>query len=224
MARRRSSGSVRVSCAAILRIKADDRYVLLHTPSRPGTFSPPGGVFKYFSPAERLLGDMGFREDRVDALAEDMRFDLRGFIPAAATKDFRRWFAGGAYREDTAECLSRELGEELRESGLEHLEPGPRRLVFSPVRTVAPGPHQVPGQAYRQLRVLDVCDLVVSDPRARRLREELIRAGLDDTVPTVICVTADDIAYGRSGVALIAAHASYLVGTERIQPDIPAIR
>jgi hypothetical protein len=225
MTRRHSSGgTVRVSCAAILRVKADDRYVLFDTPSRPGTFGPPGGVFKYFSPAERLLEGMGFREDRIRTLTEDMRLDLRGFIPEAATRDFCRWFAGGAYREDTAECLGRELGEELRECRLEYLVPLTRRLVFSPVRTVRAGPDEVPGRSYRQLRRFDVCDLVMSDAAAERLRGELIRAGLDDTVPAVICATAADISYGRSGVALIAGHATYLIGTERIQPDIPAIR
>jgi hypothetical protein len=121
MTPRHSPGSVRVSFAAILRIKADDRYILLHTPNRPGTFSPPGGVFKYFSPAERLLEAMGFREDRIDALAQDMTFDLRGYLPGAAIKEFRRWFAGGSYREDTTECLCREIAEELGESGLERL-------------------------------------------------------------------------------------------------------
>jgi hypothetical protein len=224
MARNHSSGTVRVSFAAILRIKADDRYVLFDTPSRPGTFSPPGGVFKYFPPAERLLEGMGFREDRIDTLAEIMRLDLRGFLPAAATRDFCRWFAGGAYRENTAECLNRELTEELTECGLEHLVPCTGRLEFSRVRTVRTGPDEVPGRPYRQIRRFEVCDLVTSEPAAQRLREELIRAGRDDAVPTVIRATAADISYGRSGRALIAGHASYLVGTERSQPDIPAIR
>jgi SMODS-associated NUDIX domain len=224
MAPRHSPGSVRVSFAAILRIKADDRYILLHTPNRPGTFSPPGGVFKYFSPAERLLEAMGFREDRIDTLAQDMTFDLRGYLPAVAVKDFRRWFAGGAYREDTAECLCREIAEELGESGLDDLIPCATGLAFTHVRTVHAGPDEVPGTPYRQLRRFDVCDLVVSDPAARRLRAELIRVAADQTVPTVISASAADIMHGRSGGALIAGHAAYLFGTERTRPDIPAIR
>jgi hypothetical protein len=218
------SGTLRVSFAAMLKIKADDRYVLLHTPSRPGTFSPPGGVFKFFPPAERLLEEMGFREDRIDLFAEDMRFDLRGFIPAAATRDFCRWFAGGAYREDATECLRRELGEELAESGLESLVPFARQLSFTPVRTVSAGPYPVPGRPYRQLRGLVVCELVMSDAAAQRLSTELVHAGADDAVPSVICATAADISYGRAGVAMIAAHAAYLVGTKRIHQDIPAMR
>ena len=218
------SGSVRVSFAAIVRIKADHRYVLLDTISRPGTFSPPGGVFKYFWPAERLLDEMGFRPHRIDAFAEIMRSDLRGFIPAGATRDFCRWFAGGAYREDTTECLRRELGEELGESGLDDLVPLTARLAFSPLRTAWAGPHEVPGHHYRQLRRIEVCDLIMSDPAARRMCEELIRAARDDAVPAVRQVTAEDIRYGRSGTALISAHAAYLVGSERIGPDIPAMR
>jgi hypothetical protein len=218
------SGTVRVSFAAILRIKADDRYILFHTLSRPGAFSPPGGVFKYFWAAERLLEEMGFREDRIEALAELMRFDLRGFIPASATRRFCRWFAGGTYREDMAECLSRELGEELQECGLDYLQPCTNGLVFSPVRTVWAGPHAVAGRPYRQLRRIEVCEPVMSDPAAQRLRAELIRAGRDDATTTVIAVTADEIRYGRSGPALITAQSAYLIGVKRIQPDIPAVR
>jgi hypothetical protein len=221
---RHSSGTVRVSFAAILRIKADDRYVLFRTPSRPGTFSPPGGVFKYFPPAERLLEEMGFREDRIDLFAEVMRFDLRGFIPATAAKDFCRWFASGAYREDTTECLRRELGEELAECGLEPLIPRTRRLSFSTVRTVSEGPDAVPGQTYRQLRRFVVCELVMSDATAQRLHTELVRAGADDAVPSVICATATDISYGRAAEALIAPQAAYLIGARRIHQDIPAMR
>jgi hypothetical protein len=224
MTPRYSPGSVRVSFAAILRIKADDRYILLHTPNRPGTFSPPGGVFKYFSPAERLLEAMGFREDRIDALAQDMTFDLRGYMPGAAIKEFRRWFAGGSYREDTTECLCREIAEELGESGLERLVPYAGRLTFTHVRTVHAGPDEIPGTPYRQLRRFEVCDLVVSDPAARQLRAELIRSAGDGAVPAVISASAADIMHGRSGGALIAGHAAYLFGTERTRPDIPTIR
>jgi hypothetical protein len=219
-----SSGTVRVSFAAVLRIKVDDQYVLFHTPTRPGAFSPPGGVFKYFAPAEGLLEDMGFREDRITLFAEEMRFDLRGFIPARAIKEFCRWFAGGAYREDTTECLRRELGEELAESGLASLVPCTRQLSFSPVRTVSAGPDAVPGQPYRQLRQFVVCEMVMRDAAAQQLRNELIRAGADDAVPSIICVTAADISYGRAAEALITAQAAYLIGTERIHQDIPVMR
>jgi hypothetical protein len=220
----RSTASTRVSFAAILRIKADDRYVLVHAPRRPGTFSPPGGVFKYFSPAEQLLEAMGFREDRTEAFAEDMRSDLRGFIPAGSTKAFCRWFASGAYREDVAECLGRELGEELREAGLEHLLPRAMRLSFRQVRTVYEGPNAVPGASHRQIRRFDVCDLAISGPAAQQLRAELIRIGSSGTVTGVITVTTADIIYGRRGAALISGHAAYLLGAERFRPDIPAMR
>jgi hypothetical protein len=223
MARWRSTGSVRVSFSAILRIKADDRYVLFDTPARPGTYSPPGGVFKYFPPAMRLLERMGFHEDRIPTFAEDMRLDLRGVIPAAATRQFCRWFAGGAYREDSAECLRRELGEELAEVGLGHLLPSARRPVFSAVRTVVEGPSQVPGKPYRQLRRFEVHDLVVCDAAAERLRGGLIQAGLDETVPSVVCASAAEILYGRSGTSLIAGHTAYLFGAKRSTPDIPPL-
>jgi hypothetical protein len=219
-----SVGTVRVSCAAILRIRSDDWYVLLRAPSRPETFGPPGGVFKYFPPAERILEELGFRADRIAELPDDMRHDLRGFVPAGAIGEFRRWFAGGAYREDTARCLSRELGEELAECGLDDLVPLTRRLTFSVVRTLWEGPREVPGLPYRQLRWFEVCDVTPSDPAAQRLRGELISAGQDDRVPLVICATSADLQYGRRGIALIAGHAPHLIGARRSNPDIPAIR
>jgi hypothetical protein len=153
-----------------------------------------------------------------------MTFDLRGYLPGAAIKEFRRWFAGGSYREDTTECLCRELAEELGESGLERLVPYASRLTFTQVRTVYAGPDDIPGTPYRQLRRFEVCDLVVSDPAARQLRTELIRAAGDGAVPTVISASAADIMHGRCGGALIAGHAAYLFGTERTRPDIPTIR
>jgi hypothetical protein len=218
-----SAGTVRISCAAILRIRVDDWYVLLHSPSRPGTFSPPGGVFKYFPPAERILDGMGFHPDRIATLPEAMRYDLRGFVPASAVAEFRRWFAGGAYREDTAQCLSRELAEELTECGLGDLVPLTRRLTFSVARTLWEGPQDVPGRTYQQLRWFEVCDLATTGPAAQRLRGALISAGRDDAVPMVICATPAGIQHGRHGSALIAGHAPHLIGARR-NPDIPAIR
>jgi hypothetical protein len=181
-------------------------------------------VFKYFPPAERILEELGFRPDRSAKLPDAMRYDLRGFVPAHAIGKFRRWFAGGSYREDTARCLSRELGEELAECGLDDLVPLTRRLRFAVGRVCWEGPREVPGLSYRQLRWFEVCDLVTSDPAARRLHGELISAGHDASVPLVICATSADIQYGRRGTALIAGHAPQLIGARRSNPDIPAIR
>src|SRR5689334_3637289 len=49
------SGRLRVSVAVLLRIKHDDRYVLVHHPVRPHTYGPLGGVVKYDGRARKAL-------------------------------------------------------------------------------------------------------------------------------------------------------------------------
>ncbi|MFB4312120.1 hypothetical protein [Actinomadura sp. GTD37] len=215
---------VRVSFAALVRIRDDDRHVLLHSPSRPGSFGPPGGVYKSFPPAVRLLEPLGFRADRAAPLAEDMHSDLRGFLPASSLRSFQRWFATGAYREDATECLRRELAEELVESGLPHLVPDTLGAEFAPVRTVVEGPYAVPGKPYRQLRRLEVYEPAMNGTAVARLCRSLIESGMDAAVPDVICASTEEIAHGRSGTALIGAHSAYLVSDTRPPVEIPMLR
>ncbi|WP_067801905.1 hypothetical protein [Actinomadura formosensis] len=215
---------VRVSFAALVRIRDDDRHVLLHSPSRPGSFSPPGGVYKSFAPAARILEGLGFRADRADPLADDMRSDLRGFLPAPSLAGFQRWFATGAYREDATECLRRELAEELVESGLPHLVPDTFGADFEHVRTVVEGPYQVPGKPFRQVRRLEVYEPVMNGPAIARLCRSLVEAGMDETVPDAICATTEQIGHGRSGTALIGAHSAYLVSGRRPRLELPMLR
>jgi hypothetical protein len=215
--------TVRVSFAALVRIRDDDRYVLLHSPNRPGSYSPPGGVYKYFGPAIGILEKLGFCPDRSDLLADDMRADLRGVLPASSLRGFVRWFDGGAYRENPTECLRRELAEELIESGLPHLEPHTYRLDFSHVRTVLEGP-RVSDKSLRQLRRLEVYDLVTADIVSEQLRRDLVQSAGDEAVSAVVCATPGQIMRGRSGTALIGGHAGYLIGTDRTLPDLPMVR
>ncbi|GAA3943491.1 hypothetical protein GCM10023085_26750 [Actinomadura viridis] len=215
---------VRISFSALLRIRDDDRHVLLHSPSRPGSFNPPGGVYKCFGPAAAVLEGLGFRADRADPLADDMRSDLRGFLPASALPGFRRWFACGAYRESPAECLRRELAEELAESGVPHLVPDASRIAFRHLRSVDDGPHPVPGKPFRQLRRFEVYEPVVTGAEATRLCRSLAEAAADPAVPAVICATPAQILHGRSGTALIGGHAAYLIGDRRAHPELPMVR
>src|SRR5262245_40217381 len=74
-------GQVRVSFAALLRIKDDDRYVLVGASTRPGFLGPPGGVVKYRGSAA-TLDRLGFHEQRTGGYRADRRDDLRGLVPA----------------------------------------------------------------------------------------------------------------------------------------------
>jgi hypothetical protein len=219
----RREQELRVSFSALLRVRDEGRYVLFDTLSRPGLYSPPGGVFKYFEPAGPELERLGFREQRVETRRELMRCDLRGFIPGRSMRGFRRWFDTGAYREDSAECLRRELIEELAEVGFPQLRREVRGLTFAQVATVVEGPGEVPGKPYLQLRRFEVHDLVATSGPGARLRRRLVDLGEDPAVGTVLCVTAEEIAHGRAGHGLIAPQAALLAYSKKIHADIPAV-
>lgn len=215
---------VRVSCAAVLRIRDDHTHLLFHANSRPGAFTPPGGVFKYAEPAADLLDRLGFRPERWTGLASAMRADLRGFIPVHQLPEFQRWFSSGAYRESSEECLVRELVEELGEVGYPEVAEQVGGVRFNHLRTVVEGPAQVPHKPYQQLRYMEFYDLVCTDRRSLRFRTALFELAADEEVTTVIGATPDEILYGRSGRSLITPHAAYLVGEVRTRPDLPPIR
>ncbi|MEU6644570.1 hypothetical protein ABZ863_18725 [Saccharomonospora sp. NPDC046836] len=216
--------TVRVSYAALLRVREDDRYVLFATGSRPGAFTPPGGVFKYFAPGADLLEGLGFEADRRIERGDGMRADLRGLLPERSVPEFRRWFASGAYREDAVECLQRELVEELTEVSFPELADAVPATRFSHLRTIVEGPSPVPGRPYRQLRRFEFYDLVCANQAAASLRERLLELADAPDVSTVISATSSDIGQGRCGKALIAPHSAYLAGEQRTWPDIPAVR
>lgn len=212
---------VRVSYAALLRIRDDDRHVLFGSASRPGSFTPPGGVFKYFAPAADLLDRMRFQADQ---RVNGMRADLRGVLPAQSVPEFRRWFASGAYREDAVECLQRELDEELAEVGFPELAANVQSLRFAPLRTIVEGPRAAPGKPFKQSRRFEFHDLLCTGQAAAELKRRLFELADDPAVTTIISAAASDIAHGRAGSALIAPHSAYLIGEQRTWPDLPAVR
>ncbi|MFI9384877.1 hypothetical protein [Kutzneria sp. NPDC052558] len=189
---------VRVSFAAMLRIRDGEGIVLFEARSRPGAFTPPGGVFRHFGPATEVLGRLGFRSDRDD---------LRGEVPARSLPELLRWFDSGAYREDAAECLRRELAE----AGFPGLAPGVRHLSFARFRTEV----EVLDRPYRQLRQFECYDLVCADQSALRVRDRILALATDPRVHSALTATPADIAHGRAGAALIAPHAGYLTRVAR---------
>lgn len=219
-----SANDVRVSVGALLRIRRDDRYVLFHSSNRPGSWGPPGGVFKYFEPAAGLLERLGFQEDRIHALADLMRCDLRGFLPKRSLRGFFEWFDTGAYREDSTDCLRREFQEELAEVGLSHLAPITVHMSFKHVRTVIEGPAKLPDRPYQQMRHLEIHDLIVAGSTAARVREELFEAATDASLAEVVCASAAEIMHGRCGSALLGGQSGYLVGEERAGQELPPLR
>ncbi|MFI8306661.1 hypothetical protein ACIF80_25140 [Streptomyces sp. NPDC085927] len=217
----RLAREVRVSVASLLRVQDDDGYVLVHSPYRPGSYGPPGGVVKYHPSARPALDRLGFREElRVD---QRMRGDLRGFLPGRALPGFVRWFDRREDRESALECVRRELAEELAEIGHQELAVGIDRLHFTHVRDVVDGPIKVPGRSYRVVRLFDVWDLSLDTPEAVRLKEVLTALAADPTEHGVLIATADDIVHGRRRRSYLAPHTAYLMGERRFHADLPPL-
>ena len=215
--------AVRISFSALLRVRDDDRYVLFHSRSRPGVCGPPGGAIKYFPSADAILERLGFEPERTPSRVEVTRRDLRGRLPARSLRGLLAWFNSGAYREQAAECLRRELVEEFDEVSLSSLAHGVPELDFVPVRTVVEGPREVPGKPFRQLRRFEVFDLVTGDGVGIALAQRLMRAACAEDVPDVVCAGRADIEHGRCGTFLVAPQSAFLMGDKRFTPDLPPI-
>jgi hypothetical protein len=217
---------VRVSFCALLRIRDDDRYVLFHAINRPGSYGPPGGVYKYDRDGEAHLESLGFQDEPKPAgRLADMRHDLRGFINSRSTRAFLRWFDSGAGRESATECLRRELAEELAEVNHPELIPEVATLEFTPVRVIRQSPHPEPGSDHLHLRRFEIYDIAVSDnPAATHFKHRLLQLAEDPTSPLILAASARDIEYGRHQTKLIGGHTAYLLGTKPSHPPIPAVR
>ncbi|WP_260478674.1 hypothetical protein [Kibdelosporangium aridum] len=220
------SRDVRVSFCALLRVRDDDCYLLFHARSRPGSYSPPGGVYKYSREGEQQLEQLGFRDEpKPSDLVNDRRHDLRGFISSRVTRKFLRWFESGAGRESATACLRRELVEELTEVGHPELIDDVASLEFTPVRVVQEGPHHEPGTDHLHLRRFDVYDIAVArDETAAQFKQRLLALIGGPASDLVAGAGARDIEYGRCEAGLISGHAAFLIGTKRFHPPTPAVR
>ncbi|MEV1242741.1 hypothetical protein ACIBO2_23795 [Nonomuraea sp. NPDC050022] len=216
-------GTIRVSLSVLLRIKVGDQYVLFHTPYTPGSYGPPGGVFKFHHSAQHVLDRFSFREELRVAHAGVMQRDLRGFVPARRLAPFLRWFHQGSGRESATECLRRELREELSEIGHPELAAEVESMGFQFVRRVAEPPRNVPGRDYRQVRLFEVYDLELVDEAASRLRRRLLDHAQDPDDQQVILVSGQDIVNGRYGTLFIGPQSAFLFGTRRYRQDVPPI-
>ncbi|WBB52443.1 hypothetical protein [Verrucosispora sp. WMMD573] len=218
------SGRLRVSVAALLRVKDDDSYVLFHNPIRPHAYGPPGGVVKYRSGARKALDAVGFVDQRRSTgRVAAMRHDLRGFVPSRSGIDFLRWYSRGDDRESGPECLRRELREELAEVGHPELVPLTENLRFALVRTVLERPRPTPGKQYSTLRSFEVYDAVTDTPEAAELVGRLVALGHNPAETQIVLVDASDIEDGRSGAHLISPQSAFLLGNRRIHQDLPGL-
>lgn len=213
---------IRVSVAVLLRLHDEDHYVLFDSPTRPGGYGPPGGVVKYHQTPRGTLEKLGF--DPEGRTNDVMKHDLRGFLPAARIPGFARWLHRATGREPATECLRREMIEELGEVGHPELAPLAQAVSFSPLRTVVDGPMKVPGEAYRQIRFIEVYDLLPDRPEAAELRAALLALARTPDSPHVIGATRQDIVRGRSGPHVVLPQSAFLIGDRREREDIQPVR
>ncbi|GAB7108004.1 hypothetical protein JCM4814A_63180 [Streptomyces phaeofaciens JCM 4814] len=214
---------MRVSVAVLLRLHDEDHYVLFDSPTRPSGFGPPGGVVKYHDTDRARLEKLGFEPE--SRTHDTMKHDLRGFLRAASIPGFARWLHHGAGREPSTECLRREIVEELGEVGHPELAPLAGAVSFSLLRRVVDGPFKVvPGEDYRQIRFIEVYDLLLDRPEATELRTALLALAGTPESAHVIGATRQDIVRGRSGLHQVLPQSAFLIGDRRENGDIQPVR
>lgn len=213
------SEDIRIAFSALLRIADGDKYLLIRNLHRPETFGPFGGVYKYLEDAQPTLDGFDFKP-QVFGPGDDMRYDIRGFLPRKNLAKLVGWFSKQANRESFKECLCRELREELAEVGVPRIQ-CPDGLQFRPVRTVREGPGPVPGEDYTQFRIFEVYDLHPVSTDTQKFVRKLFRAARRHK--NLLLANAKEIIRGRAtDGSVIGHHSGYLIGRKRIRPDTPA--
>jgi len=214
----RPNTEIRVSFSALFRILDGGHYVLVRNLHRPELFGPFGGVFKFYEGGRSRLDELLFRPQEV-GYTDDMRNDLRGFLPRKNLSKMLKWFDQHCDRESAAECLSRELREELKEIRLSNLHP-PRHLEVKKVRRIEEGPEEVPARSYTQFRIFDVYDISFQDAEWLSFFKELKK--ISKSSSDLILADSSDIVLGRCNDGrVIGNHCCYLIGNKRTRPEAP---
>lgn len=211
---------IRVAYSALLRISDGGQYVLVRNLHRPETYGPFGGVYKFRETAKGDLDEMQFKPQDLGP-GSDMRNDLRGYLPRKNLPRLCRWYVRGDERETAADCLLRELREELKEIGLggNRLRPPPF-VQLRKVRSVEEGPETVEGQPYFQYRVFEVYEPAEPNKTARRFFRKLLETAQKH--PQLLVANAEEITTGRArDNKIIGHHTVYLLGRRRIRHEFP---
>jgi hypothetical protein len=74
------------------------------------------------------------------------------------------------------------------------------------------------------VRFLDVWDLAADGPEAYALRAALLALAADPAERALLLVGADDIVHGRHGTHYVAPQSAYLMGSRRLNADLPPLR
>lgn len=215
----RPSEEIRIAFSAILRITEGSGYLLVRNLHQSETFGPFGGVYKYYEDAIPHLDTLTF-DPQVVGPGDDMKHDLRGFLPRKNLPKLLRWYRSGTNRETHNDCLCRELREELKEVALLKTLRVPNDLHFRLVRSVLEGPERVTGQPYTQFRIFEVYDLFPTTSNIKRFIKRLLKAASEH--PDLLVANTQEIRAGRARDGrILGHHCGYLIWHKRIRPDTP---
>ncbi|MGD9715461.1 MAG: hypothetical protein AB7U26_00080 [Sulfuricurvum sp.] len=209
---------LRISVAAIVRIEYEDKFLLIKNHHRTEFYGPFGGVFKYYKTAKQFLDSIEFipQSTRVTNAKkqDDLKLDLRGFIPIKYLPSFLIWFKEQKDRE-TVDCLQREMKEELQEASItKDIIELAKNIQFTKVRTISEGPFfdQLNSIEYPQYRLIEVYDIVETELSKYFLKQLFERASKNHYL---LVVERNEIKSLRTyeGQA-IAPHAKYFFQTK----------
>ncbi len=158
---------VRYSNSALLRIRVDDKYLLVKN-RHWGKYQPVGGVLKRLPHSERTLCELGVRDDNMFSHDEINRDDLRVHVPARSVAKFLNWYASGIGRELEP---WREFYEELVRPGLLPSAVFPFILAQHICRHntgIYRAPHLNNGARY-ECRIAEIFELLPNDDQKRAL-------------------------------------------------------
>lgn len=105
---------IRVSLSYLYRIKHKDKYLLVKNRKIAGQYQPVGGVYKYYSTAEKYFVDLGINQYIGFNYEDEFKNDLRVKVPSKNLNKFIQWFHS---REDRELDPIREFYEELISTG-----------------------------------------------------------------------------------------------------------
>jgi hypothetical protein len=208
----------RIAYSAIVRMKTtDNRYILVRNLHRPENFAPFGGIYKYSAQGENFIDKIEFKPHYLGT-NDHANSDLRGFTKRKHIGSFNNWRKTGKGREDYADCIHREIKEELNEIGERY---SPSRLSLNFIRTVIEGPHYEPSVRYTSLRIFDVYDINHEHFQSHKFVERL--ANKSKSCDGIKLVTPNEIKTGRTDDGnRVAHHANYFFASESpIPPDTP---
>ncbi|WP_258905384.1 hypothetical protein [Actinokineospora sp. UTMC 2448] len=174
---------VRVSASYLLRIRIDDRYLLVRGSRYRSQAQPVGGVYKYLKSAEKVLSGFSAVSDDLIPIDSVSKADLRVKIPATNVTKFIKWFES---RDDREYGFWREFYEEL-------VEPGYLRQVDFPYVT---GTFVRQKRLFRFSEFAQCYELLIADVFETDLTErqrDLIKQAVSDHPDELFLATADQI-------------------------------